>query len=207
MKKKSSGASPATMNSTVPAPTYPTDLAADTAAAPIADRCAAVSSGDGASSMIFWCRRCSEHSRSPRWITPPCASASTWISMCRGFGRYRSTSSVPSPKAATAVRRADSSAAGISARDETTRMPFPPPPADGLMRTGNHRSFRLLMSSSSGIPAAPAPGTTGTPAADTTALAAILSPIARIAAGGGPTNTSPASRQACANRAFSARNP
>ncbi len=75
------------------------------------------------------------------------------------------------------------------------------------MRTGNQLSFRRLISSSSGIPAAPAPGTTGTPAADTSALAAILSPIASIAAGGGPMNTRPAAAQARANRAFSARNP
>ena len=75
------------------------------------------------------------------------------------------------------------------------------------MSRGNTNPFRLSMSSASGIPAAPAPRTTGTPAADTTALAAILSPIASIAAGGGPTNTRPASAQARANRAFSARNP
>ena len=64
------------------------------------------------------------------------------------------------------------------------------------------------MSSSSDMPGArPRPGTTGTPAAATVALAAILSPIASIAAGGGPTNTSPAAAQARAKAAFSARKP
>jgi hypothetical protein len=84
---------------------------------------------------------------------------------------------------------------------------LPPPPADGLMRTGNHFSFRLLISSSSGIPAAPAPGTTGTPAAPTVDLAAILSPIASIAPGGGPMKVRPVSAQARAKAAFSERKP
>jgi hypothetical protein len=33
---------------------------------PIFSRCFSDSSGAGASSMIFWCRRCIEQSRSPR---------------------------------------------------------------------------------------------------------------------------------------------
>ncbi len=57
------------------------------------------------------------------------------------------------------------------------------------------------------MPGAPAPGTTGTPAAATVALAAILSPIASIAAGGGPMKVSPAPAQARANAAFSDRKP
>ena len=40
--------------------------------------------GEGASSSTFWCRRCTEHSRSPRGTTLPCASARSWISTCRG---------------------------------------------------------------------------------------------------------------------------
>ncbi len=75
------------------------------------------------------------------------------------------------------------------------------------MSTGNQRGSTAATSSASVIAASPAPGTTGTPAADTTALAAILSPIASIADGGGPMNTRPASAHARANRAFSARNP
>ena len=38
-------------------------------------------------------------------------------------------------------------------------------------------------------------------------LAAALDPIAAIAAGGGPTNTSPAAAQAVAKAAFSDRKP
>ena len=73
-----------------------------------------MSSADGASSTIFWCRRCRLHSRSPRWITLPCASAMTWISMCRGVATSRSTSSVSSPNEPRASRRADAMAAASS---------------------------------------------------------------------------------------------
>src|SRR5665213_3529697 len=48
-------------------------------------RVASSSSGDGASSTTFWLRRWIEHSRSPRWMTWPCLSPSTWISTCRGL--------------------------------------------------------------------------------------------------------------------------
>ena len=86
-------------------------------------------------------------------------------------------------------------------------MPLPPPPADGLISSGNPTPAAAAISAWSVIPRSPAPGTTGTPAAATVALAAILSPIASMAAGGGPMKTRPASAQARANAAFSARNP
>ena len=57
------------------------------------------------------------------------------------------------------------------------------------------------------MPSSVRPGTTGTPAALTVCLARILSPMASIASGGGPMNTMPASAQARANAAFSARKP
>ena len=50
-------------------------------------------------------------------------------------------------------------------------------------------------------------GSTGTPAAAISCLAAILSPIAAMACGAGPTKVSPASAQAWANAAFSDRKP
>ncbi len=61
------------------------------------------------------------------------------------------------------------------------------------MRTGYPSAAALAASSSSVRPVASTPGTVGTPLAATVALALILSPIASIAAGGGPTNTMPAS--------------
>jgi hypothetical protein len=51
------------------------------------------------------------------------------------------------------------------------------------------------------------PGTMGTPAFFMAVRASSLLPMARMAAGVGPMNTSPASMQACAKLAFSARNP
>ena len=51
---------------------------------PCAARSSGVSAGLGASSISFWCRRCTEQSRSPRWITLPCVSPRIWNSMCRG---------------------------------------------------------------------------------------------------------------------------
>ena len=50
-------------------------------------------------------------------------------------------------------------------------------------------------------------GRVGTPASAMVVLAAILSPIASMVSGAGPTKISPASAQARANAAFSDRNP
>ena len=52
-----------------------------------------------------------------------------------------------------------------------------------------------------------APGTIGTPASRMRRRASVLSPIARMAAAGGPTKVSPACSTASANAARSARNP
>ena len=38
---------------------------------------AALTAGLGVSSTSFWCRRCTEQSRSPRWMQLPCPSANT----------------------------------------------------------------------------------------------------------------------------------
>ena len=43
--------------------------------------------GERASSISFWWRRCTEQSRSPRWIVFPWRSARTWTSTWRGSGR------------------------------------------------------------------------------------------------------------------------
>ena len=51
------------------------------------------------------------------------------------------------------------------------------------------------------------PGSTGTPAAAMSSLACTFEPILAIAAGGGPTNTRPASVHAVANPACSDRKP
>ena len=119
----------------------------------------------------------------------------------------RSSSRVPSPNAAVASRRAPAIAPASSLSARTSRMPLPPPPADGLISSGKPTAGAAVTRSRSVMDGSPAPGTTGTPAAATVALARILSPIASIAAGGGPMKVRPASAQARANAAFSARNP
>ena len=45
-------------------------------------------SGAGDSSTSFWCRRCSEQSRSQRWTTLPCWSPRICTSTCRGCSMY-----------------------------------------------------------------------------------------------------------------------
>ena len=92
--------------------------------------------GAGASSSTFWCRRCTEQSRSNRYTQLPCVSPKTWISMWRGFRMYFSTSTSSSPKALRASRLHEASAASKSAAASTRRMPLPPPPALALISTG-----------------------------------------------------------------------
>ena len=74
-------------------------------------------------------------------------------------------------------------------------MPRPPPPAAALIISGKPIS--------SGSPS----GTTGTPASLAIRFASSLSPPARNAAGGGPTQMIPAASTASAKSGFSARNP
>ncbi len=86
-------------------------------------------------------------------------------------------------------------------------MPLPPPPAEGFSSTGMPISAAAATSSASDRPLPEEPGTTGTPAALTVSFARILSPIREIALAGGPMKASPASAQAWAKAAFSARKP
>ncbi len=51
------------------------------------------------------------------------------------------------------------------------------------------------------------PGTIGTPASAMRRRASIFAPMASMASGGGPIHVRPASSQARAKAAFSARNP
>ena len=94
------------------------------------------SAGVGASSRIFWWRRWTEQSRSPRWTPWPYRSTATWTSTWRfsssHFSRYRESS----PNAAFASLRQTLSTDSSSRDVRTMRMPLPPPPADGLTRTG-----------------------------------------------------------------------
>ena len=125
-----------TMNSTVPAPSYATASAAATAAPPSAALSSADTPGPGASSITFWCRRCTEQSRSPRWTADPRASASTCTSRWRGRATSLSRRSLSSPNDAAASRRAAPTAAGTSEASRAIFIPLPPPPRTALMSMG-----------------------------------------------------------------------
>ena len=111
------------------------------------------------------------------------------------------------PKASPASRPALSNAGPASSGERTTRKPRPPPPWMALIATGQPRPAAKASMSSGPEAGSRVPGTVGTPASAATLRADTLSPIARIAAGGGPTQISPASSTACANVGFSARKP
>ena len=78
-------------------------------------------------------------------------------------------------------------------------IPMPPPPADGLRRTGKPTlradAAMAWFDWSAGV----SPGTTGTPAFCAIARAAIFDPSRSITAAGGPMNVMPASAHAAAN--------
>ena len=94
---------------------------------------ARASSRDSAlSSISFWWRRCTEQSRSPRWITLPCLSPMIWNSMCRGRARYFSTYTSPLPNADSAsltreLERAREVVGVLSRRACPCRRRRPPP--------------------------------------------------------------------------------
>ena len=199
-------------NSQVAAPWRPTARATRTASSPRCLRSAGLSPGAGASSSSFWWRRWAEQSRSPRATTVPCASPSSWTSMCRPSWTNRSRYSDPSPNAASASWAAEASAAWSSARWSTRRMPRPPPPAAAFTRSGQPTSSATAAmwardAGRSKRAGSSVPGTTGTPASRAARRAASLSPRPASVAGVGPTKTRPAARQASAKAACSARKP
>ena len=127
---------PATRNSTVPSPTYPTSRARRTAAAASRASSAGSSPGGGASSISFWWRRWTEQSRAPRAFTWPRMSAAIWTSTCRAPETLRSRNRRPSPNAASASAAAERNAAGSAAAFSTTRITRPPPPAAAFTTSG-----------------------------------------------------------------------
>ena len=128
--------------------------------------------------------------------------------MWRGRRTSRSTKTVPSPKALAASRRADATASTRPPGSVTTRMPRPPPPKAAFTSAGKPTSVATRAARSAGRSSSMVmPGSTGTPASAMSALAAVFDPIARIAAGGGPTKVRPAVAHASAKSAFSERKP
>ena len=100
-----------------------------------------------------------------------------------------------------------SKACRSSRPSRATRIPLPPPPADALRITGKPISSASLTAASRDVSGSGEPGRIGTPRADTVRRAVALSPISRIASGGGPIHTTPHSWTTSAKWAFSARNP
>ena len=85
---------------------------------------------------------------------------------------------------------------------------MPPPPPAALIATGypidSSMTWRASSTDSTG---SVVPGTIGTPASRMISRALVLEPIASMASAGGPMKTMPASSQARAKAAFSARKP
>ena len=90
----------------------------------------------GASSRIFWWRRWTEQSRSPRWT--PCAVAVDGdldLDVAVLLEPLLEVERVVAERRAR-LGAADLSDASSSRGERTMRMPLPPPPAEGLMSTG-----------------------------------------------------------------------
>ena len=100
--------------------------------------------GEGASSKSFWFLFWMEHSRSPRQTTLPPSSASSCTSICLTGERYFSMYTPPSPKAFFASSDAVKNAFSNSSGPFTSRIPFPPPPARALIKTGYPILFASL---------------------------------------------------------------
>ena len=156
--------------------------------------------------MTFWCRRWMEHSRAPAASVnrpSPRICTSTW----RGRSKYRSryTASFPNEARARSAHARNAFISSCSSR--ATCIPIPPPPAAAFTSSGYPSDDAAAFAPTSSPTCPSEPGTTGTPAARITERACALSLIARIAPGGGPTNTMPACAQASANSACSERKP
>ena len=192
----------------MPAPTYPTARAARHATSPISARSWGdmAAHGDGASSITFWLRRCTEHSRSLSHTVFPSRSAMTWISTCRARMTARSAKMRPSPKEAMASRCAASKARVTSSSRSTMRIPLPPPPAEALSINGKPIS-RAAVTATAASSTSSRPGTTGTPASIMARLAETLSPMTSMAWAEGPTKMIPAASQAATSSGRSLRKP
>ncbi len=195
-----------TRNSTVPALVYPMWVANLTASAQIRTRSSGSSAGAGAISMTFWCRRCSEQSRSYRCRTVPAPSARICTSMCLGSRTACSRNTVASPNADSASRIAASMDSRSVLCSGTRRIPRPPPPATALTNTGNPMSSAAATRASTSSDGSDE-RSTGSPASRAAATALALLPVSSSTSTLGPTNVMPAARQARASSGFSDRKP
>ena len=86
-------------------------------------------------------------------------------------------------------------------------MPFPPPPAEALIKIGKPISLALVFANFISVMALSVPSIIGMLYSFTAAFAASLLPITSIASGEGPMKVIPLSETSRANSAFSDKNP
>src|SRR5918997_1752349 len=172
-----------------------------TASAQMRSRSSGSRFGAGAISTTFWWRRCTEQSRSKRWMISPSASPSTCTSTCRGSTTACSRNTAGSPKADSASRIAASIDSRSVALVCTRRMPRPPPPAIALTNTGKPTSSAAATSSSMSVEGGD-DSSTGTPASRAAATARDLLPVSSSTRAGGPTKVIPARSHARASVGF-----
>ncbi|MND86424.1 hypothetical protein D3C80_783900 [compost metagenome] len=113
----------------------------------------------------------------------------------------------PSPNADLASLIARCICSSNSSAFSTTRIPFPPPPADAFIRIGKPISCAIRMASFSSAIAPSLPGTKGILYFFAAAFAESLSPIISIDSGDGPINVMPACFTLRAKSAFSDKKP
>ena len=94
------------------------------------------SPGAGLSSITFWKRRCSEQSRSKRWMASPLPKPKTWISICRALGTKRSRNIAPLLNDFAAMDWVAATVSTSFSAPSTRRMPMPPPPPAAFTRSG-----------------------------------------------------------------------
>ena len=137
----------------------------------------------------------------------PAESAIICISICLGSSMNFSIKTRSSPKLEAASLTAARNPSLTSFSLKATRMPFPPPPAEAFIMTGNPISAATLTASLLSASTPTYPGTVLTPAPAAIFLDSILSPMAAIAFTPGPMNVMPSSASFSAKVAFSERNP
>ena len=162
-------------------------------------RSRASTAGEGDSSMIFWCRRCSVQSRSNSDVDVAVRvgehldlDVAATLDVALDEHRAVAERRLRLPLGARdLIARARRRCARRACRDRRRRPTPSPAPA-----ARSRASDSTVLS-----------GSTGTPADRISALAPILEPIASIADAGGPMKISPASVTAAANSARSERKP
>ena len=138
---------------------------------------------EGASSTSFWCRRWTEHSRSPRWTVRWCVGQDLDLHVPGPLDELLEIDAAVAERLERLGRRRGRAPLELVRRRRTTRMPFPPPPAAAFTITGIADRRREASGARAGRSSGGhrRPGTTGTPAACIRRRASVLSPMARMA--------------------------